>query len=258
MMCPMNSNRQNNIYRFMLYNIRYAAGTGWTFHLPFPWSGYIRKTHRQFTAITDFIKSCNPDIVGLVEVDGGSFRSGKVNQAHSLAEEMDHFAVFQGKYSHTSLSRFCPIMRKQGNAFLAKDEMISQRYHYFNNGIKRLVIEIEMDEFMIMLVHLSIHYKHRQEQLRTLSTLIKNIHKPVMVAGDFNIFKGADELKELYQTTHLRNANIHGAVTFPSKKPKWELDLILHSPEISIKKFSIPNVVLSDHLPVMCDFTVSQ
>lgn len=248
--------RKNRSYRLMVYNIRYATGIGWDFHFPFPWSGYLRKTHKKFRAISDFIKSCNPDIVGLLEVDGGSIRSPKKNQVYALAEEMDYFSVFQEKYSQTLFSRNCPIVRKQGNAFLVRHKMIGERCHYFRAGMKRLVIEIEMDDFFILLVHLSIRPLHRAQQLQTLSELLKTIKKPVIVAGDFNVFKGSHELAFLYKETRLRNANTRGLMTFPSTKPKWEIDMILCSPEIHIKDFCVPPVLFSDHLPLVCDFWV--
>ena len=62
--------------RFLLYNIRYATGVGSNFHLPFPYAGYLRPSSENFKKIIDFIHQIDPDIVGLVEVDGGSFRTG--------------------------------------------------------------------------------------------------------------------------------------------------------------------------------------
>jgi len=75
--------------RFLLYNIRYATGTGAAFHLPVPGAGYLRTNPRVLDGITRFIKSQDPDIVGLIEVDTGSIRSRRVNQAESLGFEED-------------------------------------------------------------------------------------------------------------------------------------------------------------------------
>ena len=61
--------------RFLLYNIRYGSGIGWKVHFPVPFGGCLRRTSDNFRQISDFIKSVNPDITGLIEVDGGSFRS---------------------------------------------------------------------------------------------------------------------------------------------------------------------------------------
>jgi len=58
--------------RFILYNIRYAAGIGKKFHLPLPYSGYFKHTNGNLKKIVDFIKPMNPDILGLIEVDAGS------------------------------------------------------------------------------------------------------------------------------------------------------------------------------------------
>ena len=73
--------------RFVLYNIRYGAGHQWHFHLPFPFSGYFRPTMDNLHRIAEFLRSTDPDIVGLVEVDNGSYRSAKVNQAEHIAAE---------------------------------------------------------------------------------------------------------------------------------------------------------------------------
>ncbi|HFQ90526.1 MAG TPA: endonuclease, partial [Desulfobulbus sp.] len=61
--------------RFLLYNIRYCAGIGAHFHLPLPYAGYLKRSTRNLDRLVSFIRSVQPDIVGLVEVDSGSFRS---------------------------------------------------------------------------------------------------------------------------------------------------------------------------------------
>ena len=80
--------------RFLLYNIRYAAGIGKHFHLPVPYSGYFKNTNGNLKKIVDFIKSVNPDIIGLIEVDSGSFRSEKNNQARYNR----HWVIHYGGY----------------------------------------------------------------------------------------------------------------------------------------------------------------
>ncbi|HEV7443060.1 MAG TPA: hypothetical protein VGO18_10730, partial [Steroidobacteraceae bacterium] len=67
--------------RLLVYNIRYATGTGPSFHLPVPGAGYLRSNRKVLAGITDFIRAEHPDVVGLIEVDTGSIRTGMVNQA---------------------------------------------------------------------------------------------------------------------------------------------------------------------------------
>ena len=244
--------------RFLLYNIRYAAGIGIQFHLPVPYSGYLKNTNENLKKIVDYIKSVNPDIVGLVEVDSGSFRSEKSNQAEAIAKKMQHYHVYQSKYPAASIARKVPVLNKQGNAILTNLEIKSQKFHYFREGVKRLVIELELAEFSLFLVHLSIKFRHRQYQLQDLHTMVKNVKKPVIVAGDFNVFWGDRELQLFLAASGLKNANGNRQPSHPSRSPRRQLDYIFHTPDICITDFQIPPVKLSDHAPLICDFQISR
>ena len=68
-----------------------------------------------------------------------------------------------------------PIVRKQGNAFLSAPHVHGERFHYFDTGIKRLIIELELEEVCVFLVHLSLKFRHRQYQLRSLHDLIVQV-----------------------------------------------------------------------------------
>lgn len=242
--------------RLLLYNIRYATGVGPAFHLPLPGAGYLRSSRLVLSRITEFIKQQKPDIVGLVEVDTGSIRTGMVNQADFIARSLGHYSTYECKYGVTSMNQFMPIVRKQSNAFLASPSVRGERFHYFDTGIKRLIIELELDDVAIFLVHLSLKYRHRQYQLRYLYDLLRKTRKPVIVAGDFNVFWGDHELYLFTQAAGLTSANLHGQPSYPSKNPRMELDFILHSGQIHVDRFEIPDIRLSDHLPLICDFTV--
>ncbi len=242
--------------KFLLYNIRYAAGIGKLFHLPVPYSGYFKNTDGNLRKIIDFIVSINPDIMGLIEVDAGSFRSSKSNQAESIAWELQHNHIYQSKYSSTSVAQKVPLLNKQGNAILTNQVIISQKFHYFHEGVKRLVIELEIDECFIFLVHLSIKFRHRHYQLEALHKMVEQATKPVIVAGDFNVLWGDRELQLFLAATGLKSANSNGEPSHPSRAPRRQLDYIFHSPDIRITSFDIPQVKFSDHTPLVCEFDV--
>lgn len=243
--------------RFLLYNIRYAAGIGRKFHLPVPYSGYFKHTNGNLKNILDFIKSVNPDIVGLVEVDSGSFRSQKNNQAEGIAWELQHDHIYQSKYSADSVAQKLPLLNKQGNAILTNQEIVGQKFHYFRHGVKRLVIELELADLSIFLVHLSIKFRHRHYQLRDLHNMLKNVTRPCIVAGDFNVLWGGRELQLFLAATGLKNANSHGKPSHPSRAPRRQLDYIFHSPQIRVTDFEIPQVKFSDHTPLVCEFDIA-
>jgi len=242
--------------RLLLYNIRYAVGDGASLHMPLPGAGYVLGNQSVLPEITRFIKSVDPDIVGLIEVDTGSIRSRMVNQAESIARELGMNTSYQSKYGERSINQMLPIVRKQGNAFLAAERVHGERFHYFDAGIKRLIIELEMEHFAVFLVHLSLKYRHRHLQLRHLHDLIEATSKPVIVAGDFNTFWGDNEIYLFKRAAGLESANVEGRATYPSRAPRKELDFILYQDGIRITDFDIPDSRLSDHLPLVCDFEV--
>ena len=243
--------------RFLLYNIRYAAGIGKQFHLPVPYSGYFKRTNGNLKNIVDFIKSVNPDIIGLIEVDSGSFRSQKNNQAEGIAWELQHDHIYQSKYPAKSVAQKLPLLRKQGNAILTNQQIMDQRFHYFRHGVKRLVIELELEDISVFLVHLSIKFRHRHYQLRDLYNIVKNVEKPYILAGDFNVLWGDRELQLFLAATGLKNANSQGKPSHPSRAPRRQLDYIFHSPRIQITGFEIPKVKFSDHTPLVCEFDIA-
>src|SRR4029453_11039801 len=99
-------------------------------------------------------ESLAPDLVGLIEIDTGSIRSGLVNQAKQIADSLGHYSTYQCKYGTTSINQMMPIVRKQANAFLAAPRVEGERFHYFETGIKRLIIELELGALGWFLVDL--------------------------------------------------------------------------------------------------------
>jgi endonuclease/exonuclease/phosphatase family metal-dependent hydrolase len=75
--------------------------------------------------------------------------------------------------------------------------------------------------------------------------------------GDFNLLEGVKELNLFLQATGLKNpcADKH-ILTFPSWKPKRQLDFILHSNNIVVNNIEAEEVIFSDHLPLICDIDV--
>jgi endonuclease/exonuclease/phosphatase family metal-dependent hydrolase len=243
--------------RLLIYNIRYAVGLTPPAHMPVPGAGYLFGNPGNLERITQFIKGQDPDVVGLIEVDLGSMRAGRLNQAEEIAKALGHFSSYECKYGEESVNQYLPILRKQGNAFLAAPRVTGERFHYFDQGIKRLIIELELDEMSVFLVHLSLKYRHRHFQLRHLYELVKRSQKPVIVAGDFNTFWGENEIFLFKEAAGLRSANRDGLPSYPSRSPRMELDFILYGKGIEVSRFEIPRITLSDHLPLVCDLEIA-
>ncbi len=241
--------------RFLVYNIRYATGHNNGYHLPLPYAGFFRSTRNNLDEIIQFIGSCSPDVIGLIEVDSGSYRSGKSCQAEKIAQTLGYSHLVETKYGDKSIAKKVPVLNKQSNAILTRRNAISHYFHYFNEGVKRLVIQAEFDSVIFFIVHLSLKFRHRQNQLQYLHQLVKKTTKPVIIGGDFNTFWGSNELELFLAATDLKNANPDDSPSHPSHAPHRQIDFILHSRKLTVQNFSIPDVQLSDHAPLLCDFT---
>ena len=230
----LNKHEDEMTMRLLVYNIRYGTGGK---RPRFPWSGYFRRTHANLENIIDFIQRIDPDIAGLTEVDAGSYRSGRKNQAKTIAEALGHYHTYRSKYSQSSIIHRVPVMNKQGNAFLSRNTITRETFHYFDMGMKRLVIELELENVTLFLVHLALGYRVRHHQLTDLYSIVKQVDKPCIVAGDFNALWGEREIHLFQAATGLASANPEGLPSFPSWAPRRHLDFIFHSPEIQTKNF---------------------
>ncbi len=233
--------------RFVLYNIRYA--TGIRAH------GFVRPSHKNLERIGSFLRELEPDIVGLVEVDYGSYRMGrKIRLSYwlTLWGITIHIPANTGSNLSGVISR---LSTDRAMLFLPATGFAMKRF-IFDRGMKRLVIELELDHLVVYLVHLSLGGKTRHQQLANLYELVKMTTKPCVVAGDFNMLWGEREIDLFLAATGLQNANSDSLPTYPSRNPSRHLDFILHSPEIAVSNFQVPRVMFSDHLPVVVDFDV--
>lgn len=246
----------DNMKRFLLYNICYGAGTGHRLHLPFPYAGHLNRNGKTMDQIIAFLGETEADIIGLVEVDSGSLCADGNSQVSVIARELGYNAVFESKYADTSMANRMPVFKKQGNALLMRSGLpvMGYRYHYFTHGMKRLVIEVELPDMVIFLVHLALKFRIRHHQLTELYHIVKPITKPVVVAGDFNAFRGRRELELFLAAADLQIAGGASAPSYPSRSPRIQLDMICHSPSIQTCGYDIPQVHLSDHAPIVWDF----
>ena len=253
--------------RVILYNIQYCSGYkgSWWEYIKF-WKMLIPPKYLDYVMANE-LKNYKPDIVGFIEIDTGSLRSKRKDKTVFFREflELEDQAerVKYTKRGISNIMRCIPITRKQGNAIVSKHEIAETKYHDLNKGTKRVVIEClikKPEKFRILLVHLPLGKKARQEQLKEIGELVNNIVEPVILMGDFNIFDGMKEIRPLLRKTGLKyypgKKVIH---TQPTSNPKRTLDLILTSKEIQVNNYEVlENIKFSDHLPVLIDFKIKK
>lgn len=239
--------------RIMIYNTGYFRG------LTGKLSEYLFKFHRILFAcpsfkdglskeITELVKANRPDVLFMEETRDEPY----MLRIKALFEE----SHIDEKYEPGSFLRRLPFFKGNCNAvFLNKPFHVTKRY--LKNGTKKLVYQVDVGaDTSFFFSHFALGKATRKKQFLEIAEMVKE-KKQAIVAGDFNIFGGALEVKELTETAHLKVANNLKEKTFPSFNPKHTIDLFLTSPSIKIIDIRVlQGVQFSDHVPVIIDVSV--
>ncbi len=241
--------------RFIVYNIAYGTGSpGSEYRRLWQARSYLAAPERHFRRILEFISAAGPDVVGLVEADAGSRRTRGVDQVAEVAGELGFSSGGGNKYRPGSLMSRLPYFRHHHNALIGDGLDSEEEPLFLSCGAKRLVVTARCRGVRFLLVHLALTRAKRAAQIAELEEMIRSEECPTVLAGDFNTFKGASELAGLLERRGWRSANHDHLDTYPSWKPRRELDYILYSPGIRLTGFLRPEVQFSDHLPLIADF----
>ncbi|MFA7096532.1 MAG: endonuclease/exonuclease/phosphatase family protein [Gammaproteobacteria bacterium] len=193
------------------------------------------------------------DIVGLQEVDGGSLRSGFINQALYLANK----AQFPHCYDQTN--RKLGKIAQHSNGLLSKfrpTELIEHKLPGLIPGRGALLVRFGSADHPLVLViaHLALSRRARLRQLAYLSELV-NEYEHVIVMGDLNCPSGSKEIHSLLDRTQLL-APAHGLHTFPSWRPVRNIDHILVTPSLKVEDMHVLHCPCSDHLPIAMEIII--
>lgn len=252
--------------KLVCYNIEYCEGIAgrWYQYLYF-WRTFFqpKELDRQ---IVDAIGRMKPDIVALVEVDTGSFRSkrnevvffkNRLGMRSFVKKVRYHF------YGWMNLFRYVPVLNKRSNAIMSKYALKGIRYHWLHEGIKRVVIEATVrcpKKVTLLLAHLAVGKRTRALQIGELVGIVNSIKNPVILMGDFNTFGGDGEIRKLLEETHLKDyarmSEKSIGLTWPTWHPIMRPDYVLVSPQIKVKRYDVLKYGFSDHMPLFVEFIV--
>jgi len=235
--------------RLLSFNIQVGISTeryhhyltrGWQHLLPHP--GRAGNLQRIGAMLGDY------DLVALQEVDGGSLRSGYVNQVERLAELGDF------PYWYQQLNRNLGRLAQHSNGVLSRLRPDLLEDHPLPGPPGRGAIVLRFgegdDALLVLNLHLALGARTRTRQLAYVRELIQG-HRHLVLMGDMNT-----HATELLQTSPLRDLGLVAPqveATFPSWRPQRCLDHILLSPELVLERVEVLSLPISDHLPVAVD-----
>lgn len=257
--------------RILLCNIGYLLGDRGSLggYLPSPREALVGDRSvegRTVQRLVDLLTRERPDVVCLVEVDRGSFRTATDGQLSDLVgrlarHDLSYASTVFNKYGEDRLIGRLPFFRKLGNAVLLSDDRpVAARY--LKTGMKRLVIEASLPgDVTLFLAHLSVRAASRRRQLAELAEMVANRRSDVIVAGDLNTFHGPTELEDFLATTGLE-AHVPGD-TLQDRPfdelfaPSRAVDMFLTSPGIDVAEATVLPPAISDHRAVRVDAQVT-
>lgn len=185
------------------------------------------------------------DLVALQEVDGGSMRSGFVNQVEHLAQ-LGSFPFWYQQLNR-NLGRFA----QHSNGVLSRLRPTRIEDHPLPGPAGRGAILVRFgegeDALVVVMMHLALGTRTRTRQLAYIRELIGGYRHQVLM-GDMNT-----HANDLLEHSPLRDLGLLAPqieATFPSWRPQRCLDHILLSPTLTLERVQVLAHPISDHLPV--------
>lgn len=245
---------KNGRLRLLSFNIQVGIQTE-SFHhyLTRGWQHFLPSAKRvpQLDRIARLL--ADYDVVALQETDGGSLRSGFVNQVEYLAR------AARFPYWYLQRNRDLGLFAQHGNGLLSRPVPEYIEDHKLpgkipGRGAILCCLRSGKDSLALVVVHLSLGTRDRFKQLAYLREIIAD-YKHVILMGDMNT-----QLHRLLQNSPLKNADLRspaaGVKTYPSWRPTFSLDHILISPELSVNHAAAVDCNLSDHLPLAVEISL--
>ncbi|WP_295386033.1 endonuclease/exonuclease/phosphatase family protein [uncultured Thiodictyon sp.] len=187
------------------------------------------------------------DVVGVQEVDAGSLRSANVDQIQYLARQ----GAFP--YWYRQVNRDLGPFAQHSNGILSRLRPGPVTEHKLPGlpGRGAVVAEFPLADggnLAIGIVHLALGWRARKRQLDYLATLAET-HPLLVLMGDFNCGSDSRSLRTMVRRTGMQGLN-PTLKTFPSWRPRHNLDHILISAPLRILSAHVIDYPLSDHLPL--------
>ena len=253
--------------RIVTYNIAHGRGLQ-----PFQGLTGRRKTRSNLLKIAKLLHQLQPDIVALQEIDEDSTWSGRFDHLEFLRQfgGFPH-AVFGINNRRTGLLKL-----NYGNAILSRHPIVVSENIVFGTrtlGEKGfLFAEIDVGGRLLPIVNMHLHHRSRVQRIRQVEQVMEYVHPKQLqrrvhwlshpiVCGDMNNPRHKDQDATAWL---LRYFSQHGhytlhpqkARTFPSPMPQRTLDFVFLPPGCVEVYCLVVRSFLSDHRPVMVEFTL--
>ena len=215
--------------------------------------------------IGKYIKSAQPDIVALQEVDQWAYRSNNrskkgVNQVVELASYAGMFPVFaqtrnleEGGYYGIGLLSKYPIKSYKRILLPQNDTIYEPRV--------MMIVELDINgkNFTVINTHLTLHDGDRLLQGKFIAKQLRKIKGHKVLCGDLNSYPTEPTVTKYLGKYH--DALPENVNTFPALKPRAKMDYIMLDPKENIQVVNQhvdAECGLSDHCPCYVDIVINE
>jgi len=226
--------KTENTIRIMSYNIRNGKGMD---------------NVTDYQRIADVITGLSPDVVALQELDSVTNRSNRTDVLTRLASLTAMYPVYGASISFDG--------GKYGIGVLSKEKPLSwKRIPLPGREEARSLLMVEYRDYLFCCTHFSLNGEDRLTSVDVINQVVKDVNKPVILAGDLNAVPGTPVLEAFKQKWAILSDTTR--FTFPADKPDRTIDYILgYTPKgytYSVWQRRVVNEpVASDHLPLFAD-----
>jgi len=201
--------------------------------------------------ISELVRSF--DMVGIQESDAGSIRSGFMSQTTSLAR-LGGFDYWAEQVNRDM------VFARHSLGFLSRHRIVSVSRHQLpgkipGRGLMVAHLDLEGQPVAFAVSHLSLGPRDRLKQAGYIGDIIRELNCKTILMGDFNCTSDSEELKVIAKKAGLRSAKRNMA-TYPSWKPCRDIDHVLVSKGIVVKKAQTIKFAMSDHLPLAIEVII--
>ena len=230
--------------RVLSYNIHHAEGVDGRLDLE---------------RIAKIVKSVDPDIVALQEVDSRVKRSESVDQPQELARLTGMQVVFGGNIDLQG--------GRYGNALLTRTACERSQNRLLPNvdqGEQRGLIDAVVKQDGVALRILATHFDHRRDPRERMASIelvnklvAESADMPTLLIGDLNAEFSSDVLEQARKLWQV--SNTERMPTIPVDKPSRQIDFVLCYPPArwQVKQVKVlDEPIASDHRPILAELSL--
>lgn len=217
--------------------------------------------------IAQVIADCDADIVALQEIDVGRLRSGGIDQARVIAENLgfaSHFhpalQIAEEQYGDAVLTR-CP------SRLIKVGLLPGPRNLWPSEPRGAIWVEATIGDARLQVINTHFGLSRRERRAQAVALLgsdwAERCRPPYAVVGDLNSLPRGSVYRSF--AAKLRDAHLAGtrgrpAPTFPSRRPLLRIDHIFVSDDIEVAGAEVVRSPLSsaasDHLPLVAQLRI--